>query len=128
MRLQAFTLICAVAVSNMLPAFAQAGTLEDNSSLYMDAMALPKKATVCAARMTDFKVKFDPAFAKWRSANKVQLTAGEAQLRADAKAKNIPFPSNIEVETDSVAQFLQSAGDSTLKERCTDILVQVGAK
>lgn len=128
MRVQVFTMVCAAVVVATQPVLANGAGQQDAATLYIDSVALPKKAAICAAHRSDFKDKFGIAFANWRKAYKAELTAGEAQLRADAKTKNIPFPANIEMETDSVAQFLQMAEPAVIKERCADILAELSAR
>jgi hypothetical protein len=120
-------LIC-VAVTAALPFVAHASAKEDNATLYMDAIALPKKARVCAAKQSDFSAKFEPAFAKWRSANKNNLAAGERTARATAKARNIEFASNVEAETDMASQMFELTPEAQLKERCADLLAELKAK
>jgi hypothetical protein len=120
-------LIC-VAVTAAVPFVAHASAKEDNATLYMDAIALPKKARVCAAKQSDFAAKFEPAFAKWRSANKTKLASGERAARATAKARNMEFSSNVEAETDIAAEMFERAPEAQLQERCADLLAQVLTK
>jgi hypothetical protein len=123
-----FSALICVVVAATVPFLANASTKEDNTTLYMDAIALPKKARVCAAKQSDFAAKFEPAFAKWRSANKNKLAAGERSARATAKNQNIEFPSNVEGETDMAAEMFERTPEAQLQERCADLLTQLRAK
>lgn len=121
-------LICVVAATAAVPFVAHASAQEDNTTLYMDAIALPKKARVCAAKQSDFAAKFEPAFAQWRSANKNKLASGERFARATAKARNIEFASNVEAETDMASQMFELTPEAQLKERCADLLAELRTK
>ena len=128
MRSIIFSALIGVAVTAALPLAAHASAKEDNATLYMDAIALPKKARVCAAKQSDFAAKFEPAFAKWRAANKSKLAAGERSARTMAKAQNIEFPSNVEGETDMAAEMFERTPEAQLQERCADLLAQLRSK
>jgi hypothetical protein len=111
-------------IGSGVQAFAQ----DKSATLYMDAVALPKKAKVCAVKQADFQPRFDAAFAKWRAAHQAELAQGERALRAQAKASNQVFPANVESETDTVAQMFQATPDAALPERCAAVLAQLAAK
>jgi hypothetical protein len=115
-------------VALVMGAAMSASAQDDSANLYMDAVAMPKKAKVCAVKQSDFQTRFDAAFAKWRSAHKAQLAQGERTLRAQAKASNQQFPANVEMEADSVAQMFQMTPEAALPERCAAVLAQLAAK
>ncbi|MDY0057496.1 MAG: hypothetical protein RBS46_14475 [Methyloversatilis sp.] len=108
-------------------AMAQAVLDEQDAMLYLESLAIPKKAAVCAKRVEEFSVKFDPSFVKWRRANEKQIQRGEQFLRSAAAAENRDFKSNVEAVTDEAAKLLSSATQSIVKENCEALLGIVGA-
>lgn len=101
----------------MAAAHAQAGGNEHDALLYLESLAMPKRASVCANRMAGYAHKFDPKFAAWRNANQARLVAGETALRAQQD-----FASQVQSVTLIATQNLERATPELLKEDCNAML------
>jgi hypothetical protein len=108
-------------------ALAQPVANEQDAMFYLEALAMPKKAAVCAKRIEAFGTKFESSFVKWRSANEKQILSGEQFLRSAAAAENRDFKANVEAVTDQAAKVLSSATPAMVKENCDALLGIVGA-
>lgn len=124
MRNHLLALIAALAAHG---ATAQATSNEQNAMLYLEAVAMPKKAAVCAKRFEQFSAQFETAFANWREANGKKIQDGEQFLRSAAVKENRDFKKDVEAITDQAAKLLSSATPSVMKENCDALLVAVGA-
>lgn len=101
----------------MATAYAQNGGNEHDAMLYLESLAMPKRATVCANRLAGYAHKFDPKFAAWRNANQARLVAGEATLRAQQD-----FANQVQSVTLVATQNLERATPELLKEDCNAML------
>ncbi|MBX3625555.1 MAG: hypothetical protein KF892_11115 [Rhizobacter sp.] len=101
----------------MATAHAQNGGNEHDAMLYLESLAMPKRATVCANRLAGYAHKFDPKFAAWRNANQARLVAGEATLRAQQD-----FANQVQSVTLVATQNLERATPELLKEDCNAML------
>lgn len=105
----------------MATAHAQSGG-EPDALLYLESLAMPKRATVCANRLEGYSNKFEQKFSAWRAANKARLSAGEAALRAEASKAQQDFALQVQSVTLIAAQNLERATPELLKEDCNAML------
>jgi hypothetical protein len=99
-----------------------AGGDEPSAMLYLESLAMSKRAPICASRMPEFANKFDPAFATWRQSNTDLLQKGEATLKAAAAAEKKDFNAFVGAVTDGSAHALQKATPSVAEESCNAML------
>lgn len=95
--------------------------------LFLESVALMKKAEVCSIRLQGFKSRFEPALEKWRTANTVSLKNGEQFLRTAASVENKDFNMHVNAVTDIAAQLLNQASQAILEENCRAMLQLVGS-
>lgn len=109
------------------PSCAQGNEDEISAMLFLEAISMPKRAAVCAARLDTFSVRFDPAFAKWKLANTAALAKGEAFLRKEAVSAKMDFNVHVALVTDLAAKMLISASQSMLEKNCDGLLRALNA-
>ncbi len=95
--------------------------------LYLEAVAAPKKARVCAAHVEGFAEKFAPVFQKWEQVNQGRLAEGEALLRSEAEKSFASFEQNVQAVTNLSAQILAKASPAVIEENCRAMLAKLGA-
>lgn len=102
-------------------------TLDDepNALLYLESLAMPKRASVCANRLAGYASKFDSKFAAWRTAHQARLVAGEASLRAEASKARQDFATQVQSVTLIATQNLERATPELLKEDCNAMLAEL---
>ena len=100
---------------------------ELNATLFLESVAMPKKAKACALRIPGFTSRYEPAFFTWYKSNQQRLAEGEKFLRSDAEKNNIPFQKNIDRVTDIPAQLIEKATQAMLEENCNAMLEKLGA-
>jgi hypothetical protein len=125
MRMNSLALAAILGIVVATPAFAQATSPEQDALLFLDSQVLPKKAAACAARITGYAAKFEPAFRSWLAANKEHLASGEAFLRADAQRTQVPFERDVQAVIGVISQQWTSAPLSVLQENCEAMLLQL---
>lgn len=95
---------------------------------YLESVAMPKRAAVCAVRMAGFSSKFDPAFARWLKENSATLQDGENFLRQAAAAQKMDFDTHVGAVTDTDAALLKSAPQALVEENCNALLRRLGGQ
>ena len=100
---------------------------EQEGMLYLESVAMPKRASVCAARFAGYSAKFEPLFAKWSASNQPRLVAGKAFLRAEAAKANQNFTFHAEAVAIIDAQLLEKATPEILEENCDALLQRVAS-
>jgi hypothetical protein len=107
-------------------AFAQAAS-EREGMLYLESLAMPKRASVCSARIAGYSARFDPLYARWSAANQARLAAGETLLRAEAAKANRDFAFHAQAAASIDAQLLEKAGPGILQENCDAMLQRLAS-
>lgn len=125
MRITPLALALAVCSSISAPALAQADSAEHNALLFLDAQVLPRKAAACAARVSGYAGRFDPAFRTWLSRNRSRIASGETFLRADAEKTKMPLERDVQSITLSIFQQWSAAPLPLLQENCEEMLLQL---
>lgn len=95
--------------------------------LLLEAVAMPKKAKVCAAHIEGFGGRFEPAFQKWLQINQAQLAEGEALLRAEAEKTFSSFEQNVQAIANLPAQLLAKASPEVVEQNCEAMLSKLAA-
>lgn len=121
--------ILVVSLAFVLPSWtwAQQSDASKKSILFLESVAIPKKAKVCAARIEGFGTKFEPAYEQWHKAHQAQLAEGESLLRAEAEKTFTSFEQNVQAVTSLSAQMLGKASQAVLEENCNAMLTKLGA-
>lgn len=120
-RIARFYVLCSLLLACPVAVLAQAAS-EQEGMLYLESLAMPKRASVCSARITGYSAKFDPLYAKWSAGNQARLAAGEAFLRAEAAKSNQNFTFHTQAVAIIDAQLLEKATLEILQENCNAIL------
>lgn len=107
-----------------MPRCAQASP-EQDALLFLDSRVLPQKAAACAARITGYPARFDPAFGAWLARNQERVASGEAFLRADAERTRVPFEPDVQAVAVRISQQWTSAPLPTLQDNCEALLIQL---
>lgn len=115
------TLLLLALALPMAAAQAQSGS-EPDALLYLESLAMPKRAGVCANRLAGYSQKFEKKFSAWRSAHQARLAAGEAMLRAEASKAQQDFALQVQSVTLIATQNLERATPEMLKEDCNAML------
>jgi hypothetical protein len=118
----AFVLTFSIAVA--MPRCAHASP-EQDALLFLDSRVLPQKAAACAARITGYPARFDPAFGAWLARNQERVASGEAFLRADAERTRVPFEPDVQAVAVRISQQWTSAPLPTLQDNCEALLIQL---
>lgn len=108
-------------------ALAQESEQMRKSMLFLESVAMPKKAKVCDARIQGYGATFDPAFDAWLRANQKTLREGEDILRADAELHQSSFEQTVETVTSLPAQLLGKSTQAVLQKNCAAMLHKLGA-
>ncbi len=121
--------LLALSVAVILPidARAQQSDASKKSILFLESVAIPKKARICAAHIEGFDAQFELAYAKWVKTHQTELAEGEALLRSEAEKTFTPFEQNVQAVTSLSAQMLGKASQAVIQENCQAMLIKLGA-
>lgn len=107
-------------------ALAQESEQMRKSMMFLESVAMPKKAKVCDARIQGYGATFDPAFDAWLKANQKELSEGENLLRADAELHHTSFEQMVESVTSLPAHLLGQSSNAVLQKNCAGMLRKLG--
>ena len=119
-----FAVVAALAFAASMPERARASP-EQDALIFLDSQVLPRKAATCAASITGYSARFDPAFRAWLARNKDHVASGEAFLRADAERTKVPFEPDVQAVGTGIVQRWAAAPLTTLQDNCEALLVQL---
>ena len=108
-------------------AHAQSDAEQADAMAFLDSLALPLRAQVCAEHLPGYADRFQPVFARWRAARQPRIAAGEATMRAAAAKAGVPMEPDVRTVTQRAADLLRASPPEMLKQDCDEMLAQVSA-
>jgi hypothetical protein len=115
------TLLATAAVS---PAHAQSSADQAHAMAFLDSLAMPARAAVCAEKQPGYQDRFQPAFARWREAHQADIAAGEATMRqaATSAGAGATMDSDLKTVTQRTVDLLRAAPPEKQQQECDGML------